>query len=88
MSARLGRWSLEREALQDAAALEKARAEAEGVMGTPRSAARAPPSPRCVREGLDAQVLERERLAQCERAWQGSADQAMLSFSAAARLIG
>ena len=57
-------------------------------MGAARVAARAPPSPRSVREALDAQVLERERLAGGERAWQGAADAAMLGFSAAAALIG
>ena len=78
----------EREAQADAAAEARARAEAEGSVGRARFAARAPPSPRSVREALDAQVLERERLAGEERAWQGAADAAMLGYSAAAQQIG
>jgi hypothetical protein len=78
----------EREAQWEAQALERARLEAEGAVGTHRVAARAAPSPRAVREALDAQVLEKELLAREELAWHFAADQAALGFSAAARLIG
>ncbi len=43
------------------------------MVGTPRAAAHASASPRSVREGYTAQLVEKEMFAQEEREWQARA---------------
>ncbi len=77
----------ERERLREELADRKAQREADSVVVTPRHAGHASPSRAAVREGLMAQLEEKERLGSEEKQRERRLDAGMLGFSLAARLL-